>query len=108
MRKRRHVLESATENARRNPARIFRDPPRLREGTVQKIGVKSQRAAVAWNIRIVDVQAEQIGVGKKRHVYAIGYKISLSDLADHFVVKKEVEQRAQHQHKRASVSGSSR
>ena len=53
------------------------------------------------------IEIEQERVGNSVMFMRVGGEIAKIDLVHYFVVKEEVEQRAQHQHKGAAVSGGS-
>src|SRR5579864_3731543 len=69
--------------------------------------MEPEHAASTRSIGIVHVEREQEGVREQRHVQAVGGEIAQVDLIDHFVVKEEIEQQVEHEHKRAAVSGGS-
>src|SRR6185437_126471 len=110
MTERGYVLESSTEETGRNPACELTNEAMLRECPVEisKIGVEAQNAAATGGIGISLVEVEQKGVGIERHVHRIGAEIAQIDFIHFAVVKKGVEQWAQHQDKGTAIRGSSR
>src|SRR5579859_2859324 len=105
MAERGHVLEAGAEQPWRNPACELADEALLREQAVKvgKIGVEAQYAAAARSIGIVPIEIEQEGVGIQRHVHRVGAEIAKVDFVHFAVVKKEIKQWAQHQHKGTAI-----
>jgi hypothetical protein len=62
-----YILESASENAGRNPARILANKAMPREISVEvsEIRVETKNAAAPRNVGVIHVQAEQKSVGEQ-------------------------------------------
>src|SRR5262249_32701701 len=104
MAQRGHVLEAGAEEPGRDPAGILGDPPALREYSIQEERVEAKNAASTRSVGIVDVEVEQESVWEQRHVHAVGGEIAQIDFVDHNVVKEEIEEWTQHEHKGAAIS----
>ena len=110
MAERGHVLEAGPEQARRNPACKLADEALLREHAIEvtKIGVEAQNAAAARNVGISLIQIEQECVGIQRHVHRVRAEVAQVDFIDLAVVKKGIEQWAQHLYEGAAIRCGSR
>ena len=69
--------------------------------------MEAENAAAAGGVRISDVQVEQERIREQRHVHAVGSEIAQIDFVHYFIIKEEIEERAQHEHKRVAVCSGS-